>query len=234
LKISNSLIGGYLILDPIILVTEEAVSALFCFILVWFMAKPFYATRENRYLGLPLGFGFLGASYALSAIAHITPFSVTALTWLQLLARPFAFLFLTFTYYFSKKPTKNSRIIWDIILSILLVTLTVLAILTFVAPQFNISNYRVVGIYVRIIDIVCLVYISVHTLRSHLESKDPSNTILTPIAFMLLGVSQYSILAWAVDGGMFAFYGGIIIRLTSLVIFLVIAYRIFYRQEGSR
>jgi hypothetical protein len=197
------------------------------------MAKPYYATRENRYLGLPLGFGFLGASYTLSAIAHVAPFSVTTLTWLQLLARPFAFLFLTFTYYFSKKPSKNTRLIWDAILSILLVTLTVLAILIFVAPQFSLSNYRVVAIYVRLLDIVCLAYISVHTLRSHLKSKIPPNTILTPIAFMLLAVSQYSILAWAVDGSLFAFWGGIIIRLISLTIFLVIAYRIFYRHHGG-
>lgn len=198
------------------------------------MAKPYYATRENRYLGFPLGFGFLGASYALAAIAHIVPFSVTTLTWLQLLARPFAFLFLAFTYYFSKKPTKNTRVLWDVILSILLVTLTALAILVFVAPQFNVSNYRVVAIYVRIIDLACLVYISVHTLRSHLESKDPHSTILTPIAFMLLAVSQYSILAWAFDGGVFTFWGGIIIRLIGLIIFLVISYRIFYRHhEGE-
>jgi hypothetical protein len=197
------------------------------------MAKPFIATRENRYLGLPLGFGFLGASYALSAFAHMIPFSVTALMWLQLFARPFAFLFLTFTYFFSKVPSKNTRIIWDIILSLLLVTLTALAILIFVAPQFNASNYRVVGIYVRLIDVACLVYISVHTLRSHLESKYPSSTILTPIAFMLLGVSQYSILAWAVDGGLFAFWSGITLRLISLGIFIVISYRIFYRRHGG-
>jgi hypothetical protein len=199
------------------------------------MAKPYYATRENRYLGLPLGFGFLGASYVLSAVAHIMPFSVTALTWLQLLARPFAFLFLTFTYYFSKKPSKNTRILYDTMLSLLLVTLTVLVVLVFVAPQFNMSNYRIVAIYVRVTDLACLVYISVHTLRSHLESKDPSNTILTPIAFMLLGVSQYSILSWAIDGGLFAFWGGIVLRLISLTIFLVISYRIFYlRHAGTR
>lgn len=198
------------------------------------MAKPFYATRENRYLGLPLGFGFLGVSYVLSAIAHIVPFSVTALTWLQLLARPFAFLFLTFTYYFSKKPSKNTRIIWDVILSILLVAVTVLAILAFVTPQFNLSNYRVVGIYVRIIDLACLIYISIHTLRSHLSSKEPSSTVLTPIAFMLLAVSQYLILTWAVDGGLFAFWSGIIVRLTGLGIFLVISIRIFYSRKGGR
>jgi hypothetical protein len=198
------------------------------------MVKPYYATRENRYLGLPLGFAFLGVSYALSAISHISPFSVTPLTWIQLLARPFAFLFITFTYFFSKRPSKNTRILWDTILSILLVTLTVLAILIFVAPQFNLSNYRVVGIYVRIVDIACLVYVSIHTLKSNLGSKTPSNTILTPIAFMLLAVSQYSVLAWAIDGGLFAFWGGIVIRLISLSIFLGISFRIFYsRNEGS-
>lgn len=198
------------------------------------MAKPFYATRENRYLGLPLGFGFLGVSYLLSAIAHISPlFSVNTLYWLQLLARPFAFLFITFTYYFSKKPSKNTRILWDVILSILFVTLTVLLVLIFVAPQFDLSNYRVVAIYVRGIDLVCLLYVTLHTLTSHLANR-ASIRVLTPIAFTLLGIAQFSVLIWAIDGVIFAFYSGIILRIVSLVIFLVISVRTFYsRQEGS-
>lgn len=213
---------------PGLLAFEEALSAVYCFILVWFMAKPYYATRENRYLGLPLGFGFLGVTYVLSSIARFSPFSVNTLFWVQLLARPFAFLFLAFTYYFSKKLSKKTQILYNIILSVLFIALTALVISIFVAPQFNLSNYRVVGTYIRALDLVCLVYISIHTLRSHLESKDPANTVLAPIAFMLLGVSQYSVLTWAIDGSLFAFYGGIVIRHMSLIIFLFISLKVRY------
>jgi hypothetical protein len=167
----------------------------------------------------------------LSASTHLLlpTFMVTDLTWLQLLARPFAVAFLTFTYFFSKKPS-NTRLMWDITLSALLVALTSLFILVFVAPQFTVSNYRFLAIYVRVFDIICLLYISAHTLRSHLEAHD-SKTILTPFGFIFLGISQYSLLLWAVNGGDLAFYGGLVLRWIGLVLFLLIAYRSFYGSQ---
>ena len=218
-------------IEQIFLVSEETLSAVACFVLVWFLIRPYLATREGRYIGLPLGFGFLGVSYALAAFAHSFPiFSVNGLTWFQLLARPFAFAFLTFTYFFSKKPS-TTRLPWDITLSALLVALTSLFILVFVAPQFAFSTYRFLSIYVRFFNIICLLYISAHTLRSHLEARD-SKTILTPFGFIFLGISQYSLLIWATgDGGDLAFYGGLVLRWIGLALFLLTAYRSFYGSQ---
>src|SRR4030042_1572170 len=101
--------------DQTIRVVVEVVSAILCFILLRFMIKPYRLTGEGRYLGLPLGFTFLGISYILGAIALSGLFSsYSELAWLPLLGRTFAFSFLVVTYYFSKKPAKNSRILWDI------------------------------------------------------------------------------------------------------------------------
>lgn len=187
------------------------------------------ATREGRYLGLPLGFGFLGVSYALSSVAHASAaLPANELYWIQLLMRPFAFAFLTFTYYFSNK-TSNKRHLWDISLSIILVVLIALFILSVVAPQIAISNYRVLGASVRAFNLTCLIYITVHTLRRNLETK----TVLTPMAFFLLAVSQYSLLAWSIEGGDFSFYGGIVIRFMGLILLLAVATRTFFsKQEG--
>jgi hypothetical protein len=184
-------------------------------------------------LGLPLGFGFLGFSYALSAFAHsFSIFPVNTLTWFQLLARPFAFVFLTFTYYFSKKTKKNTRLMGNATLSILIVALTSFFVLFLVAPSFALSDYRILTIYTRAFDMVCLLYITIHTLRSHLEAQE-SKTILTPFGYMLLGISQYSFVIWAVDNSKFAFYGGLVLRWMGLVLFLLIAYRTFYRPKRS-
>jgi hypothetical protein len=185
------------------------------------------ATREGRYLGLPLGFGFLGVSYALSSIAHASSvFPVNEMYWIQLLTRPFAFAFLTFTYYFSKK-SSNKRHLWDITLSIIIVALTAVFIYSFVAPQFALSNYRVLGIFTRG---ACLIYISINTLRSNLESHN-SKTILTPLGFFFLAISQYALLAWSIEGdGDFTFYSAIVIRFIGLLMFLAIAYQTFYQK----
>ncbi len=219
------------------MVGEEIFSAVLCFVLVWFLIKPYHITREGRYLGLPLGFGILGISYSLSAYAHSYPifmdtsYTVDNLTWLQLLARPFAFAFLMFTYYFSRTPSKNTRLIWDITLSALLVALTSIVVLVFVAPQFTSDNYSLVTVYIRIVDMICLSYISIHTLRTHSEAHG-LKTILTPFGFIFLGISQYSLLVWAVDmNSKFPFYGGLVLRWVGLILFLLVAYRTFYRQK---
>lgn len=210
---------------------EEIFSATICFVLVWFFIKPYQVTKEGRYLGLPLGFAFLGASYLLAAISHsYSHFSVNALSWLQLLMRPFAFAFLTFTYYFSKASSKKTRILWDITLSVLIVTLASAFALFFVAPQFTFSDYRFLSICIRVFNIICLLYISIHTIRSHLEARN-SKTVYTPFGYVLLAIGQYSILIWAIDCSDFAFYGGLVFRWIGLIIFLSIAYRTFYSSH---
>ena len=222
-------------LEHVFLVSEETLSAVACFVFIWFLIKPYRATGESRYLGLPLGFGFLGISYLLAAFTHAVflypVFTINSLTWFQLLARPFAFAFLTFTYFFSNKPS-TKRPLWNISLSVLLVALMSLLILFLVAPQFAMSNYRFLGICVRIFNLICLLYISVHTLRSHLEAKD-SKTILIPFGFIFLGIGQYSILIWSLENGDVAFYGGLTLRWIGLALFLLTAYRSFYSKQRS-
>ena len=218
-------------INATIQVTIEAISAALCFILVRFMIKPYSLTRESRFLCLPLGFGFLGASYILGAIAFTqTSFSVNALAWLQLLSRTFAYAFLVVTYYFSKKPSKNSQIIWNIVLSLLIVALLSSVAAVIIVPQFTVNSYQATQIYVRIFNIICLAYISIHTLRSHLKNSEPA-TIVIPFGFILFGISQYSILIWAIDGSNFAFIGGLVLRLAALAVFLIVAYRTFYGSK---
>ncbi len=212
----------------------ELVSAALCFILLRFMIKPYSLTRESRFLCLPLGFGFLGFSYILGALAFAqTSFSVNALSWVQLLSRTFAFSFLVVTYYFSKEPSKNSQFTWNIVLSLLIVTLLSLVVAVIIVPQFTARSYQATQVYVRIFNMICLAYISIHTLRSHLKNSEPA-TIWIPFGFILLGISQYSILIWAVDGSNFAFIGGLVIRLAALTVFLLVSYRTFYgSKKGS-
>jgi hypothetical protein len=168
----------------------------------------------------------------LAAFAHLISspkFVINDLAWFQLLARPFAFAFLAFTYYFSNKPS-NKRLAWNITISVLIVALTSLAILVFVAPQVAFSNYRTLGIYVRLFCVISLVYISAHTLRSHLAAQS-SKTILTPFGYIFLGISQYVLLIWAVDGGDLPFYSALVIRWIGLALFLLVAYRSFYGTQ---
>ncbi len=207
----------------------EVVSAVACFILVRFMIKPFRLTGETRYLGLPLGFGFLGVSYAFSALSYSPVFDFANRGWVQLLVRAFAFLFLAVTYYFSKSERKP-KLLWNATLSLLAVILTVVVLLVIISPPSLLLNYRANEIYVRAFSLLCLAYIAIHALRSHIEHPDPT-TLTTPLGYILLGIGQYSVLIWAVDRSYFAFFGGLTLRLAGLAVFLFVSYKSFYDKE---
>jgi hypothetical protein len=210
-------------------ITIEAVSAIACFILVRFMIKPFQLTGETRYLGLPLGFGFLGTSYAFSALSFSPILDFEQSGWVQLFFRAFAFLFLVVTYYFSKS-AKKPRLLWNITLGVLAAILTTLIVLAIISPPYLLANYLLASVYVRGFNLLCLSYIAIHALKSHIEQPDPT-TLMVPLGYILLGIGQYSALIWAVDKSALAFWTGLALRLTGLALFLFVSFRTFYCSE---
>ena len=210
----------------------EVVSAIACFVLLKFMVKPYKLTGENRYLFLPLGFGFLGVSYAVSALAYSQLITFSEIAWQQLFTRAFAFAFLAVTYYFSKQTAKSSKSLWNMTLILLIGIVITLFSLSFIAPQFTFEGYQLVSAYVRVLNIICLLYIVVHTLRSHIEKPDPT-TIIIPFGYIFLGIGQYSILIWAIDSSTLSFFGGLAARLAGLSVFLFVSYKSFYGSWKS-
>ncbi len=214
--------------DLTIRLVAEVLSAVLSLILVYFMLKPYRLTKEARYLGLPLGFCFLGLSYILGAISLSQLFSsYFSVAWIPLLTRTFAFLFLAVVYYFSKKPSKYTRLMWDMTIGLLIIALAASIAAVLVFPQFAAGSYHFAQQYFRIFDMVCLAYIAFYTLRSHLKNLDPK-TIWIPFGFILFAISQYSFLIWNIDASNFAFTGGLLIRLAGLLVFLSVSYRTFY------
>ena len=212
-------------------VIYEVASAILCFILVWFMIKPYSFTRESRYVGLPLAFGLLGASYLFSAVIYAQlSFFPEVVLWFQLVARIFAFVFLAATYYFSKEPSKTNQLLLNITFSVTVVVVIALFLFVGFTPQFDFQNYRTASTYVRIFIMICLTYVTIHVLRRHMQKPEPT-TLLTPLGYILLGISQYSLLIWAADASMFAFWGALVLRDGGLAIFLFVAYLTFYRSH---
>lgn len=209
----------------------EIISAILCFILVWFMMKPYRYTKKGRYVGLPLAFGLLGASYLFSALiyAKLSCFPEDVL-WLQLVARTFAFVFLAATYLFSKKNSETSQLLWNITFSVIVVAIITSIIAIVFLPEFNFENYRVASSYVRIFIIISLIYVIICTFRSHIAKPD-STTLLTPLGFILLAISQYSLIIWAAEKSMIAWWGALALRWGGLAIFLIVTYVIFYGSQ---
>ena len=209
-------------MENLALILAEIVSAILCFVLLRFMMKPYYTTGEGRYLGLPLGFGFLGVSYIFMGLSLCFEsfILVDEIKWLQLFTQAYAFAFLAATYYFSKKPTKNTRLWWNITYAGLLFAAVVSYLVVFEPPIFGLPSYKTVDEYFRLFNIICLAYISIHTLRSHASKPDPK-TIWIILSYLLLGFGQYSSLIWSLDSSFTANVGAHFLRLSGLLIFLL-------------
>jgi hypothetical protein len=209
----------------------EAASAIIYFILVKYMIKPYALTREQRYLGLPLGFAFLGISEVFLGTQIIVP--LDEFSGLSVATRTFAFVFLAMTYYFSKKPVKNSQIVWTITLSLFIVAAAAICLWLVGAPLLNIEVPASFSIFMRVIALLFIGYICIHTLNGHIKHPDPT-TIWIPLGFIMLGISQYSQLIRFVDEGAAyggAFIGGLVTRFIGLAIFLFVAYRVFHGSD---
>jgi hypothetical protein len=198
------------------------------------MIKPYEITGENRYLGLPLGFGFLGATYVLSAFTYYMEsqmpiMSLLKIFYIQLIARTFAFFFIAITYYFSKKPTEKSRLIWKTTLT-LLFTLLITSFLVVSIPNVTLDSYRITRNIFRVTNIIIILYICIHTFRSHIKKPDPK-TIWIPLGYVILLVSQYSVFFYQLDGSYSALFATLILRLVFLSVFLIVTFGVFYRGK---
>jgi hypothetical protein len=212
-------------------VAYEVTSAVLCFILVWFMMKPYRFTKKGRYAGLPLAFGLLGISYFFSALTYAQPsFFPDYFIWFQLVARAFSFIFLAATYLFSKKTTEASQLLWNVTFSVIIVAILASVLAVIYLPSLNFENYKIASTFVRVFNITCLLYIIVHVLRSHMAKPD-SSTLLIPLGYILLAISQYSLIIWAADSSMTAWWGALALRWAGLAIFLFVAYITFYGSQ---
>jgi len=221
-------------MENLVLILMEVVSAILCFVLLRFMMKPYRTTGEGRYLGLPLGFGFLGVSYIFMGFAlYFESFSfVEEIKWLQLFTQAYAFAFLAATYHFSKKPSERTRLWWDITYAGLVFAVVVSYLVVFEPPMFGLPSYKTVDEYFRLFNIICLAYLSIHTLRSHVSQPDPK-TIWIPISYLLLGFGQYSSLIWSLDSSFSAYVGAHLLRLSGLLVFLFVVYQSFYGTRAT-
>jgi hypothetical protein len=216
------------------LVSIHTCAIALCFILLKFMIKPYQATGESRYLGLPLGFGFLGLSHLFSAYTFFAPSAYhDEVVWFQLSARSFAFAFLALTYYFSKKPSKNSRLWWNIAFSVLIVAVLMCFILVGISPQLAGTAYRTGEIYARIFNVICLTYISIHIVRVYLKKHEPRKGRIA-LGFIQFAISQALLIIWAAYMNLTVFWVAMALLLSGLCFIVVVSYQAFYRPKNEQ
>jgi hypothetical protein len=214
-------------------VIYEFTSAIVCFILVWFMAKPYRYTKQGRYVGLPLAFGLLGASYFFSALTYAQPYSFPDdLLWVQLVTRIFSFFFLALTYRFPKRISETNQLVGGVTVSAIVIGIVTLVVAVVLVPEFNFQNYLGASSFARIFIVICLTYVIIHVLRSHMAKPDPT-TLLIPLGYILLAISQYSLIIWALGDSrdLAGWWGALGLRWAGLAVFLYVAYITFFGSQ---
>lgn len=197
------------------------------------MIKPYLITRESRYLGLPIGFGILGVTYAVSAFLFSQLYIFgNGTIYIQLVLRTFAFIFLVITYYFSRKSGENKRWIWNTTIALLIMGAVISFVLVSIPDVVASVGYQNLSFFVRVFNLVCIGYLIAHTLRSHIETPDPE-TIWIPLGYILFAISQGLLIIYAIDtttsaSSMTAWWSALAIRWAALSVFLFVAYRSFY------
>ena len=200
------------------------------------MIKPYQITRESRYLGLPIGFGILGVTYAVSAFifSHMFIFG-NGTIYIQLVLRTFAFIFLVITYYFSRKSRENKQWLWNTTIALLIIGVVVSFVLVSIPDVVALVGYQNLSFIVRVFNVACIGYLIAHTLRSHIENPDPE-TIWIPLGYILFAISQGLLMIYAIDtttsaSSMAAWWSALAIRWAALAVFLFVAYRSFYSSK---
>ena len=215
------------------LILAEIISAILCFVLLKYMIRPYRVTREARYLGLPLGFAFLGVSYIFMGLAYYFEsfLFVEEIKWLQLFTQAYAFAFLAVTYYFSKS-SKHKNIRWNLTYAGLVFVAVISYLIIFEPPMLELPSYKTVDEYFRLFNILCLSYIFVHTLRNHLSKPDPK-TFWIPLSYLLLAFGQYSSLIWSLETVLVANVGAHILRIAGLLVFVFVVYQTFFGSKQA-
>ena len=214
-------------MNNLVLILLESISAVTALVLVRFMIKPYRMTGESRYLGLPLGFTFLGISYIFMGVSLFVedPLVVDRVKWLQLFSGAYAFVFLAVTYHLSSETREQkARVLMQAMTSLMLLVLVLLFIIVFLPPVFAIPSYKVADEYFRLLNMSLALYVTVKALRSHVLRPEPK-TILAPLGYALLAFSQYSFLVWSIDSSFSAFLGAHAIRIAGLLVFLFVSYQ---------
>ena len=210
----------------------DGVSAVICFVLVWFMTKPYRYTGETQFIGLPFAFTFLGLSYVLGVTRYFEAAFNSVFGWVQLFTQSYAFAFLAVTYYFSRQRRGSNRFWLDGAFAAIISAAVISYAFFFVAPNSDLPSFSFVDDWMRVFNILCLTYISIHTLRGYVSKPDPK-TIWIPFSFLLLDFSQYSFLIWSLDASFSAFVGAHFLRLAGLLVFLIVIIQTFYASNKA-
>lgn len=237
-----NVLNPYALLDPAVALAASVAFTAVSVVLAVAISRYFF--RSYRFsgfgylLGVPAGFAFLAASFALelASFAYIDyPVLHPALFWVQLVLQSEAFALVALSYYYrdaSAGPRFGARDAGMILLPLLMVGVPFLLPTSELAsrPYFNYAGLADISLYMRVFNMVVLAYIFKNSIFS-LAKAGNARMLYVPAAFALLWLEQYSLVMAYFDNSAFAFAGSLVARVGGLALFAYVMHAVSSKRR---
>jgi len=192
-------------------------------------------------LGFPVGFAFLGASFAFevsSLMYHADPLLYPAFFWIQMSLQSEAFALIALSYYYKNSDSSQSgktvkprdMLVTMLPLAIVAIPFVVPTSALASAPYFNYAHLADLSFYMRIFNMVVLAYVFKSTIASLVRAANVK-MLYVPAAFALLWLEQYSLVLAYFDNSTWAFIGSAVARIAGLTLFVYIMHSVTSRRK---
>jgi hypothetical protein len=202
-------------------------SAFLALLIALSMVKSFTVMQRDYLLGFPIGFSFLAVSYLALGASLIVPAVEQTARWAYLFLQTYGYAFLAGTYVLKWMGVRKAA---QWLFSILIITLVVV-LLVIIPPFLILPPYQIAAQAFRVTDIIMLACI-ILGLSEVLRAEPLEFSRLVFAGFIFLGISQYSLLLWVLDGGFWSFALAQLLRLLGLVALALVMVRLFRMKRS--
>jgi hypothetical protein len=225
-----NVLSPFVLLDPSVAPVLAAIMTALSVTLSLMISRYFFKSYKfsgfGYLLGFPVGFAFLGASFAFeisSIMFKVDPFLYPAFFWIQMSLQSEAFALIALSYYYKNSDKSQSgRTVKprDIVMTML--PLAIVAIPFIVptsalasSPYFNYARLADLSFYMTLMNLSILSFIAFSSMKTLVRAGNPK-LLYVPVGFALLAVAQYSLVLAYFDNGVETFIGSLAARIVGL------------------
>jgi hypothetical protein len=226
---------------PVLAAIITAISVTLSLMISRYFFKSYRFSGFGYLLGFPVGFAFLGASFAFeisSIMFRADPFLYPAFFWIQMSLQSEAFALIALSYYYKNADSSQSgRAVRPMDILVTMLPLAIVAIPFIVptsalasSPFINYARLADLSFYMRIFNMVVLAYVFKSTIASLVRAAN-IKMLYVPAAFALLWLEQYSLVLAYFDNSTGAFVGSALARIAGLALFVYIMHSVTSRKR---
>jgi hypothetical protein len=206
------------------------VSGGFSWCIAYLMLVSFRTLHREYLLGFPLGFCFLGFSFACFGISNLIALPANLAAWLSLFFGTYGYLYLSLSYALKGDGgTSSAETRRENMAFLALAVLTIIVVSTILSATPALPSYETVDIPFRVVNLALLGYI-IFSISRVLRNRSELSSVVC--GFTFLAIQQCAELMWALDRRfVWAFLFGQLVALVGTLILVIVVVGGFRSKE---